>query len=150
MRLLLIVFMSTLVSISSANAENGLIIVKSAHNVQMTANRLSKHLDNKGMKVFARIDHAEGAEKVGKNLRPTELFIFGNPKVGTPLMQCQQSIAIDLPQKMLIWEDDAGQAWLTYNDPAYIAQRHNIKDCKAVIGKINNALNSFAIAATKP
>jgi len=76
------------------------------------------------------------------------LIIFGNPKVGTPLMQCTQSVAIDLPQKSLIWEDENGQVWLSYNDPGYLARRHNIENCDEVLNKISNALGNFAKAAT--
>lgn len=79
------------------------------------------------MTVFTRIDHSAGAKKVDKELRPTELVIFGNPKVGTPLMQCVQTVAIDLPQKMLIWQDEAGTTWLSYNNPSYLAKRHHIR-----------------------
>jgi uncharacterized protein (DUF302 family) len=82
--------------------------------------------------VFAGIDHAAGAAKAGKSLRPTELLIFGNPKGGTPLMECAQTAGIDLPLKALVWEDDAQQVWLGYNDPKYLAQRHGIADCPAV------------------
>ena len=102
------------------------------------------------MTVFIRINHAEGAQKVGKDLRPTEVIIFGNPKVGTPLMQCSQSTAIDLPQKALIWEDEKGQVWLSYNDPNYLANRHGISGCSDVIEKIQTALSNFAAAATLP
>jgi uncharacterized protein (DUF302 family) len=102
------------------------------------------------MTVFMRINHAEGAQKVGKKLRPTELIIFGNPKVGAPLMQCGQSVAIDLPQKALIWQDEAGQVWLSYNDPKYLASRHGIKECGEVIKKIEKALGNFARMATMP
>ncbi len=82
-------------------------------------------------------------------MRPTELLIFGNPKVGTPLMQCSQSAAIDLPQKALVYEDQEGQVWLTYNDPHYLANRHKITGCDEVIKKIENALKNFSNAATK-
>lgn len=133
---------------SLAIADNGLVSTKSAHTVNVTADRLVKALQMKGMTVFTRINHAEGAHKVGKALRPTELVIFGNPKVGTPLMQCGRSVAIDLPQKALIWEDEAGQAWLSYNDPNYLAERHGIKGCEEVIKKIERALGNFAKAAT--
>jgi uncharacterized protein (DUF302 family) len=78
------------------------------------------------------------------------LIIFGNPKVGTPLMQCSQSVAIDLPQKALIWENEAGQVWLSYNDPEYLAKRHGIKGCVEVIKQIQNALSNFAKKATMP
>jgi uncharacterized protein (DUF302 family) len=104
---------------SQVYADNGIISVKSSHDVKATADRLENTLKQKGMTVFIRINHAEGAQKVGKKLRPTELVIFGNPKVGTPLMLCSQTTAIDLPQKALIWEDGEGQVWLSYNDPNY-------------------------------
>ncbi|MCP3896358.1 MAG: DUF302 domain-containing protein [Moraxella sp.] len=133
-----------------AIADNGLVSIKSSHDVRVTADRLEKTLKMKGMTVFARINHAEGAQKVGKKLRPTELIIFGNPKVGTPLMQCGQGVAIDLPQKALIWQDEAGQVWLSYNDPKYLAHRHSIKECDEIIKKIEKALGNFARMATMP
>jgi uncharacterized protein (DUF302 family) len=102
------------------------------------------------MNVFLRINHTEGARKVGQELRPTELVIFGNPKVGTPLMQCGQTAAIDPPQKALIWQDENGQVWLAYNDPQYKATRHGIDGCKTVLNKVKNALKNFAKAATQP
>ena len=138
-----------LADLSPAPDGNGLISVKSNHNVKSTTDKLVNVLEKKGMTVFARINHTEGAQKVGKVLRPTELVIFGNPKVGTPLMQCGQSVAIDLPQKALVWEDNKGSVWFSYNDPAYIAKRHDIKECEDVIAKISNALANFSHAATK-
>ncbi|RBP32540.1 uncharacterized protein (DUF302 family) [Marinobacter pelagius] len=134
---------------SLAHAADGLIVVKSNHGVAETADRLEAVLQEKGMTVMNRINHAAGAESAGIELRPTELVIFGNPKVGTPLMQCAQSVAVDLPQKALIWEDEQGQVWLGYNDPAYLKARHGIEGCDEVLGKVNNALASFAEAATK-
>jgi len=136
--------------VSTAVAGDGLISVKSSHDVKVTADRLENILNQKGMTVFIRINHSAGAKKVGKQLRPTELVVFGNPKVGTPLMQCSQSVAIDLPQKALIWQDDRGQAWLTYNDPNYLAQRHGLSECTEVIKKVEKALSNFATAATMP
>lgn len=127
----------------------GLVTVESNHSVKDTADKLEAVLKSKGMTVFTRIDHAAGAKKVGKELRPTELVIFGNPKIGTPLMQCAQSVAIDLPQKMLIWQDDKGTTWLGYNDPAHLQKRHNIEGCDAVLKKVTGALGKFATAATK-
>ena len=132
------------------SADSGLIHVKSSHDVKNTAQRLETVLKEKGMTVFLRINHSEGARKVGKKLRPTELVIFGNPKVGAPLMQCSQTVAIDLPQKALIWQDESGQVWLTYNDPQHLAMRHKIDGCKAVLSKVQNALKNFAKAATQP
>lgn len=148
MRRLLPSFIAVLFFSSVAIAENGLISIKSSYGVTATADRLEKNLKTKGMTVFIRIDHAEGASKVGRKLRLTELIIFGNPKVGTPLMQCHQSVAIDLPQKALIWEDEKEQVWLSYNDPRYLAKRHNIKKCDEVLNKIANVLSNFAKAAT--
>lgn len=141
---------SILLFSSVALADNGLINIKSAHDVDATADRFEEILKSKGMTVFIRIDHAEGAKKVGQQLRPTELIVFGNPKVGAPLMQCAQSVAIDLPQKALIWEDDAGQVWISYNDPQYLVGRHGIKGCAGVIKKIENALANFTRAAAMP
>ncbi len=140
---------SVLADTSAALGSKGLISVKSNHNVRSTADKLINVLEKKGMTVFARINHTEGAEKVDKVLRPTELVIFGNPKVGTPLMQCRQPVAIDLPQKALIWEDDKGTVWFSYNDPTYLSKRHNIKGCDKVITKISHALSNFSRAATK-
>lgn len=131
-------------------ADPGLTHVKSSHDVKNTADRLEAVLSEKGMTVFLRINHSEGARSVGKQLRPTELVIFGNPKVGAPLMQCGQTIGIDLPQKALIWQDESGQVWLTYNDPQYLASRHGIDACQAVLDKVQTALKNFAQAATQP
>jgi uncharacterized protein (DUF302 family) len=128
---------------------HGLITVKSSHSVKDTADKLATILQSKGMTVFARIDHAAGAQKVGLELRPTELVIFGNPKIGSVLMQCAQSVAIDLPQKILIWEDDQGTTWLGYNDPEYLKKRHSIEGCDAVLKKVAGALGNFAAAASK-
>ena len=148
-QILLVAALITLCA-SLASAESGMISVKSTHSVKTTTDRLEVALRAKGMTVFIRIDHAEGAHKVGKELRPTELIIFGNPKIGTTLMQCSQSIAIDLPQKALVWEDQEGNVWLAYNDPEYLASRHNINNCGEAIAKIKKALHNFAQTATMP
>jgi uncharacterized protein (DUF302 family) len=150
MRQLLYILIGIICFASPACADNGIISIKSSHDVKITADRLENNLMAKGMIVFNRINHTEGAQKVGKKLRPTEVIIFGNPKVGTPLMQCGQSVAIELPQKALIWKDEAGQVWLSYNDPKYLAKRHGIKGCADVIKKIETALSTFANAATMP
>ena len=150
MRIFLITALSVIALSSPASAENGLVSVQSAHDVQETANRLEAVLIKKGMNVFARIDHASGAKKVDMQLRPTELVVFGNPKVGTPLMLCDQNVAIDLPQKALIHEDAKGQVWLSYNNPAYLAERHQLNECAAVLEKVSGALSNFAKAATQP
>jgi uncharacterized protein (DUF302 family) len=128
---------------ASVAAGEGMISVKSAHSVADTADRLESILGAKGMTVFARIDHAAGAKKAGQTLLPTELVVFGNPKVGTPLMLCSRSIAIDLPQKALIWEDAAGDTWISYNDPQFLKLRHNTQGCDAVLQKVAMALGNF-------
>ena len=150
MRQILYTITALILLTSLAYADNGMINVKSSHDAKTTADRLENTLNQKGMTVFVRIDHAAGAQKVGQKLRPTELVVFGNPKVGTPLMQCRQSTAIDLPQKALIWEDEEGQVWLSYNNPNYLVERHEITGCAEVVKKIEKALGNFAKAAAMP
>lgn len=150
MKLLLYFLISFYLISPLAIADNGMVNIKSTHDVKTTTDRLEKALKAKGMTIFNRIDHAAGAKKIGRVLRGTQLVIFGNPKVGTPLMQCSQSAAIDLPQKALVWEDDAGQVWFSYNNPTYLKDRHIIKGCDEVIGKISKALGNFAKMATMP
>lgn len=132
----------------SANAQSGLVTVESAHDVAGTVDRLVKVLESKGMNIFGRVNHSAGAMKAGMELPPTELVIFGNPKAGTPLMKCARSIAIDLPQKMLAWQADDGKVYLSYNDPAWLKQRHSVEGCDPNFGKITGALANFAKAAT--
>jgi uncharacterized protein (DUF302 family) len=134
---------------NSAVAADGMVNVSSAYNVEETANRMERILNEKGMTIFKRISHSEGAGKVGIELRKTELIIFGNPKVGSPLMKCQQSVAIDLPQKALIWEDDKAGVWISYNDPRYLQKRHNINGCEEVIAKIEKALAGISGSASR-
>ena len=110
----------------SASTENGLIHLDSKHSVDETLQRLQALLQEKNIKVFTLIDHSGEAVKAGLAMRPTKLLIFGNPKGGTPLMQAAPTTAIDLPLKALVWEDVDGNVKLTYNDPTYLQQRHNI------------------------
>ncbi|ORJ63419.1 DUF302 domain-containing protein [Geothermobacter hydrogeniphilus] len=148
----IILFMSILLLTTSSllYAAGGLITVTSAHSVSQTADRLEAALHAKGMTVFNRIDHAAGAAKVGLQLRPTTLVIFGNPKIGSKLMQCDQQTAIDLPMKALIYKDADGRVQLSYNDPAWLGKRHQLDACQPVLNKISKALSNFAHAATKP
>ena len=134
---------------SLASAADGLITVKSPRSAKETMARLEEVVTTRGLTVFARIDHAAGAEKVGQSLRPTELLIFGNPQGGTPLMLCEQTSGIDLPLKALVWEDGAGQTWLAYNDPAFLARRHGVPQCP-VIETLRKALAGIAEAAVAP
>jgi len=139
----------TPVTAKPAITDNGLIQVSSAFDVATTGDRLVALLKERGLNLFARINHAENAAAVDQDLRPTELFIFGNPAVGTPLMQSSQSIAIDLPQKMLIWQDASEQVWLTYNDPHYLMTRHQLTGCEARLDRISQVLQEMATKATQ-
>jgi uncharacterized protein (DUF302 family) len=133
------------VSLQSYAAE-GMIEVKSAFTAKETMTRLEDVVKQRGLTVFARIDHAAGAARIGKALRPTELLIFGNPQGGTPLMECAQTTGIDLPLKALVWEDSAGQVWVGYNDPAYLAKRHDAPQC-AVVENLKKALSGVLESA---
>jgi uncharacterized protein (DUF302 family) len=132
----------------AAAAADGLVEMKSAHPPKATLDRFEAAAKERGLTVFARIDHAAGAQRIGKTLRPTELLIFGNPQGGTPLMECAQSAGIDLPLKALVWEDAQGQSWLGYNDPAWLAQRHGAASCP-VVENLRKALSGLADAAAK-
>jgi uncharacterized protein (DUF302 family) len=150
MKKLILTALSILFIAIPVEAADGVFNVRSTFNVKETADRMERILKEKGMTVFNRIKHSEGAGQVCIELRATELLIFGNPKVGGPLMKCQQSVAIDLPQKALIWEDDLGKVWISYNDPEYLVKRHIITGCEEVISKIGKALAGIAkSAATK-
>lgn len=104
--------------------DNGIINKPSHHSVDLTVEKLKGILQAKGVMLFALVDHSGEAEKVGMKMRPTKLLIFGNPKAGTPLMQAAPSTAIDLPLKILVWEDGQGRVWVSYNSSAYLQQRH--------------------------
>jgi uncharacterized protein (DUF302 family) len=106
--------------------QNGIVDVPSNHSVDETVERLKAILQSKGITLFTLIDHSGEAEKVGMKMPPTKLLIFGNPKGGTPLMQAAPSIAIDLPLKILVWQDAQGKVWLSYNTPEYLQQRHGL------------------------
>jgi uncharacterized protein (DUF302 family) len=129
-------------------SEDGLVSLASSYSVKEALDRLETDLKSKGIAVFARIDHAAGAASVGLPLRPTELLIFGNPKAGTPLMQSNQAIGIDLPLKILGWQDAGGQVWLTYNDPHWLALRHGLSPgTSASVDTLATLLANLARAA---
>jgi len=129
-------------------AADGLTTIASRHPPKTTMDRLETEVKAKGMTVFARIDHAAGAAAAGLSLRPTEVLIFGNAKGGTPLMQSVQTIGIDLPQKALVWQDAAGSTWLSYNDPAWLAQRHGLgSEMATAVGMMSKALDAVAKTA---
>ncbi|MEO0376301.1 MAG: DUF302 domain-containing protein [Cyanobacteria bacterium P01_A01_bin.17] len=135
-------------SISDLEA-TGLVIKTSPYSVQETAERLTQVLEAKGLRIFTTIDHSENAAQAGLTLAATQVILFGNPKLGTPLMQCSPSIAIDLPQKVLIWETAEG-VQLAYNNPAYLSGRHRLQGCgQEVVAQISKALNGLTDAALK-
>jgi uncharacterized protein (DUF302 family) len=125
----------------------GMTSIPSSFGPKETMNRLIAEIGAKGLQVFARIDHAAGAAEVALTLRPTELVIFGNARGGTPLMQSVQTVGIDLPLKVLVWQDAEGKAWLSYNEPAWIAQRHHVTSAGPVVSKLGAALNTIVRAA---
>ena len=128
----------------------GLTTIASGFGPKETMDRLEREIRAHGMSVFARIDHAAGAVEVGLTLRPTELIIFGNARGGTPLMQSVQTAGIDLPLKVLVWEDAGGKTWLSYNEPSWIAQRHGVRNAEQVVSKMGAALSAIARKAANP
>ena len=110
----------------TSNPENGMVTIPSHQSVDRTVKNLEEILQTKGVKLFALIDHSGEAENAGMKMRPTKLLIFGNPKAGTPLMIASPSIALDLPLKVLVWEDADGKVWISYNSPAYLQSRHGL------------------------
>lgn len=132
-------------------AADGLVTIKSSFGPEDTMKRLETEVKAKGLTVFAHIDHAAGAAAVGLPLRPTDLIIFGNAKGGTPLMQQVQTTGIDLPLKALVWQDEQGATWLSYNDPAYLARRHSAGEpAKPAVAALSGALHAIATKATAP
>jgi uncharacterized protein (DUF302 family) len=130
-------------------AADGLTTFLSNFGPKETMDRLEAEIRAKGMTVFSRIDHAAGAAGVGMPLRPTELLIFGSAKAGTPLMQADQAVGIDLPLKALVYEDAAGKVWLSYNDPRWIARRHELGPAVAkTVDAMAAALEGLARDAT--
>jgi uncharacterized protein (DUF302 family) len=138
----------TPISAEMMDPPEGLAQIESDFTVEVTADRLEELLQEKGLTLFNRIDHAANAALVEQTLRPTELLIFGNPQAGTALMQCDQTVGLDLPLKVLIWQDTAGQVWLGYNRPGHLMERYDLQDCGGVLDTIDAALEGLATAAT--
>jgi uncharacterized protein (DUF302 family) len=130
---------------------DGLITISSSHGPKETMDRLTAQVKAKGASVFAHIDHAAGAEAAGLPLRPTDLLIFGNAKGGTPLMQAVQTVGIDLPLKVLVWQDAEGKTWLSYNDPTWLARRHGLPaESQATVNALGGMLKAVTAAAAAP
>jgi len=127
---------------------DGLVTVQSQFGPKETMDRLEVDINASGMKVFARINHAALAADVGQKLLPTEVIVFGNPRGGTPLMQRNQTVGIDLPLKALVWQDAAGLTWLSYNTPAWFAKRHELTGVEAPLAAMTKALAEIAARAT--
>lgn len=136
----------TLVSIP-ANAE--MIRKESSYPVAETVDRLEAAATARGLTIFARIDHAAGAKKVGQELRPTQLIVFGSPAAGTPLIQAEQTMGLSLPLKALAWQDAAGKVWLGYDVPADVAAERGLPRDHPVVGQITKALSALTDAAIK-
>ena len=132
----------------AVTAVDGLTTLASRNGPKETMSALEAAVTAKGMAVFARVDHAAGAAEAGLPLRPTDLLIFGSARAGTPLMQAAQTIGIDLPLKVLVWQDAAGLTWLSYNDPHWLAKRHGIDGAAATaVNGLAGALSALARAA---
>ena len=128
MALLFALILAPLAAIAS---ENGIVAVPSQHSVADSVAKIEAAAKARGLTIFARIDHSGEAKKAGLDMRPTELLVLGNPKGGTPLMQAKPSLAIDLPLKILVWQDAGAKVWVGYNDPAFLKQRHGLTDEQA-------------------
>ncbi len=150
MKTLCVAMFALVLSTVTAQADDGLVKKLSAHSVQTTMDSLENLVRNKGLTVFARIDHAAGAAEVGEEMLPTQLLMFGNPAIGTNLMTSQRTVGVDLPIKVLIWEEPDGKIWIAYNDPAYLAKRHGIDDRDAVLDKMGRAVKGLVSAAASP
>ncbi len=140
----LILIISLLTFMPAEPDRDDLLIFQSEYSVEETRNRLVTVLRDAGMNIITQVNHQTGAEVVDLDLRPTHLVLFGNPKAGTPIMQCSQLAGIDLPQKALIWEDDNGDVWLAFNNPRYLGERHGIlNECEEELNSAHTALNRF-------
>jgi uncharacterized protein (DUF302 family) len=128
------------------HAQDDLVTLPSAHSAAETIERLKSLLSQKRIEVFADVDHAAGARQVGLALRPTRVLIFGNPQAGTPLMQSRQTIGLDLPLRVLVWEDESGKVWLTYHRPEFLARRHQVQGRDEAVAALGTGLAALARA----
>jgi uncharacterized protein (DUF302 family) len=146
MRLLIATLSFLTLSLLTVSAEE-LTVKASKYSVAETLDRLTAALKEKGITPVARIDHAAAAKGAGLELRPTQVLLFGNPKLGTPLMQANRHIAIELPMKMLVWEDDAGKVWIAYTSIETLKARYNINSRDDTLKTMAGALEAFSSAA---
>ena len=129
-------------------ADADLVTLPSAHSTAVTIERVKALLAKNGIDLFAHVDHTEGARQAGMPLRPTELLIFGNPKAGTPLIQAQQTIGLDLPLRLVVWEDDSGKVWVTYRRVAALARHHKVTGREDAVKSLDDGLAALINAAT--
>jgi uncharacterized protein (DUF302 family) len=141
------IVLATLLSASPLYAGGDFITKKSSNNIQVSMDQLENALKQRGVAIVARVDHAGAAQKADMKLRPTQVLIFGNPKLGTPLMHTSQQIGLDLPLKVLAWEDAKGQTWLTYENPGMMAGRHGVKEPADILKKMAGVLDAVTTEA---
>lgn len=137
----------TAANTAEAPVSDGMHHVKSRHNIADTVERAKRMLEHQGLRVFGVIDHADNARKAGLELPPTQLLVFGNPEGGTPLMRANRLIGIDLPLKLLVWEDAAGVVWISYNDAAFLQKRHRLDGQKQAFGNMARLLKDLGRAS---
>jgi uncharacterized protein (DUF302 family) len=141
-------FLPLLLAALTVGMQNDSIVrVQSTRNFSQTVGALDSALAAANLTVFARVDHAANARGVSMELRPTTVFIFGNPQVGTLLMQCEQTMGLDLPLKVLVWQDSSNAVWIGYEPPTRLAERHNAQGCREVIERMTAALAGLTRAA---
>ena len=145
----LVLAVALVLSVSAANAADFLVKKQSPHSVSETLDRLTKIMQGKGITIFARVDHQAGARSVDLQLKPSQLLIFGNPRMGTPLMQADAEIGIALPLKALAWEDKDGKVWIAYTKPDVLKSRYNISGKDKVFQQMTGALDNLTNAAIK-
>jgi uncharacterized protein (DUF302 family) len=144
---LLIAMLTVLAMSLPAKAADELTVKSSKHSVKETVDRLAAALKDKGITPVARVDHASAAKGVGLELKPTEVLLFGNPRLGTPLMQANRHVAVDLPMKVLVWEDDGGKVWIAYTPAETLKMRHKLEGRDDVLQNMSRALEGFVTAA---
>lgn len=132
-----------------ANAQNEMTKIATTNSVEATVKKLTNILNSKGLKVFTVIDHKKGAQSASMDMRPTTVLIFGNPSVGTKLMNCDQRVGADLPMKYLVWQDESGKNWIGYWKPSLLAEKYDLGSCQAVLDKMDGALAKFASLGAK-
>jgi uncharacterized protein (DUF302 family) len=135
-------------SLATAQQTDGIVRVRSKSDFTQTVSSLDSAINAANLKIFARVDHAANARGVSMELRPTTVFIFGNPQVGSRLMQCEQVTAIDLPLKVLVWQDSTSAVWVGYEAPARLRERHKVQGCQEVIDRMATALAGLTATAT--